>query len=249
MLKVFSIPILKDNYVHLITDLTHKTCIVIDPGVAGPVIEFITAQKLNPMAILLTHHHGDHTNGTEELRDHFREQGGPVVYAPAREKADIPFADKYLLPEDRLKIANFEFQVLSLPGHTLGHIAFYEPHQGWLFSGDVIFSLGCGRIFEGTMEQQFKSLQVIKALPPGTEIYCTHEYTWMNTQFCLEYGVETLGISKITLQNFAKKVQETRQQGKPTVPFSLQQELDLNPFLKAASLAEFQAIREARNHY
>jgi hydroxyacylglutathione hydrolase len=249
MLKVFSIPILKDNYVHVIVDQDSRNCLIIDPGVAGPVIDFITTYRLKPQAVLLTHHHGDHTGGTEEIRDFFRDVGGPVIYAPVRERADIPFADRYLLPGDVLKILGLELQILGLPGHTHGHIAFYEATQGWLFSGDVLFSLGCGRIFEGTFEEQFCSLQTLKALPPQTTVYCTHEYTWMNAQFCLTQTAHAASAPTVPLQRFAAHVQELRAAGQPTVPFSLQQELELNPFLRARTLQEFTSLREARNYF
>lgn len=248
MLKVFSLPALKDNYIHVVADLKRKTCFVIDPGEATPVIDFLTAQNLRLLAILITHHHGDHIGGVRELQAHAQKlskSNAPVfVYAPARERADIPFADQYLLDGDRLQIMGLNFEIMALPGHTLGHIAYYEPSEQWLFSGDVLFSMGCGRIFEGTMEQHYASLQRLKNLPPSTTVFCTHEYTEHNTQFCLREDSENR-----ELQAFAKKVRGLRASGLPTVPFSLQQELDLNPFLRAKDLAQFTSLREARNYF
>lgn len=249
MLKVFSLPAYKDNYIHTIVDLEKRTCVIVDPGEAEPVFQFLNAEKLKPVAILLTHHHWDHINGVEEIQAACRGKVSLQVYAPAREKAEIPFADHYVLPEDLISVMGLDFQVLPLPGHTHGHIAFYSAKESWLFSGDVLFSLGCGRIFEGTMEQHYESLQRLKQLPPSTTVFCTHEYTETNLRFCLEQNsfYENFPDSARDLALFAEKVRNLRAAKKPTVPFSLQQELHLNPFLLANSLERFRNLREARN--
>lgn len=248
MLKVFSLPVLKDNYVHILADLDRGTCVIVDPGEAAPVLKFISENKLRPLAILLTHHHWDHTDGVKEIQKTIQESSASkaplLVYAPAREKSDIPFADHYMLAGDRLKIMELDFEILALPGHTLGHIAYYEAEQAWLFSGDVLFSLGCGRVFEGTMVQHYESLQKLKALPPETTVYCTHEYTERNTLFCLQEFPESR-----PLQLFLEKVRALRAKGMATVPFQLKQELELNPFLQAKDLPSFTALREARNYF
>jgi len=137
---------------------------------------------------------------------------------------------------------------LDLSGHTEGHIGYWERSQGWLFSGDVLFSLGCGRVFDGTIEEHYQSLQKIKQLPPETWIYCTHEYTELNLRFCqqkLSLNAEEVS----ALENFAKKVAELRQDLRPTVPFQLKQELELNPFLRVSSFEEFRDLREQRNQF
>jgi hydroxyacylglutathione hydrolase len=243
MLKVFSLPALKDNYIHIVADLERKTCLIFDPGEAAPVLEFLAKEKLQPLGILITHHHWDHTDGIQELQKETASGKNRIkVYAPAREKADIPTADHFLLAGDLLKVMGLEFRILPLPGHTQGHIAFYEANHGWLFSGDVLFSLGCGRIFEGTMSQHYESLQSLKTLPASTLVYSAHEYTEVNTRFCLEQEPENQA-----LRNFYEKVRTLRAEGTPTIPFSLQQELELNPFLRAPNLKRFSELREARN--
>lgn len=240
MLKVFSVPILKDNYVFIPSNLTTKECVIVDPGQAGPVQSMILKEQLRPQAILLTHHHWDHIGGAQELKKAF----GIKIYAPIKEQKLIDFADVYLKENDMVNVAHMQFKVLDLSGHTQGQIAYWEEKQQWLFSGDALFSLGCGRIFDGTIEDHYRSLQKIKSLPPTTRIHCTHEYTEINLKFCLSKFPEDRG-----LLEFSEKVHALRTQGEPTVPFSLDQELTLNPFLKAANEAEFISLREERNHF
>jgi len=240
MLKVLSVPILKDNYVFIPSNLKTKECVIVDPGQAEPVKNFILKEQLRPRAILLTHHHWDHIGGAQELKKIFDVK----IYAPEKEQKLIDFANEYLHEGQSVNEAGMEFKVLDVPGHTLGHIAYWEEEQQWLFSGDVIFSLGCGRVFDGTMEEHYQSLQKIKSLPRETRIHCTHEYTELNLQFCLQKHP-----NDPALRAFAETVRELRSRHEPTVPFSLQQELDLNPFLKAESEADFIALREERNQF
>ncbi|MBS1971700.1 MAG: hydroxyacylglutathione hydrolase [Bdellovibrionales bacterium] len=240
MLKVSAVPILKDNYVFIPTNGQTKECVIIDPGQADAVKSFILKEHLRPRGILLTHHHWDHIGGAQELKKAFDVK----IYAPLKEQKLIDFADVYLQENDFVFEAGMQFRIIDLPGHTMGHIAYLEEKQKWLFSGDVLFSLGCGRIFDGTIEDHYKSLGKIKALDPSTIIHCTHEYTEMNLKFCLEKFPEDPA-----LKNFAQHVQALRSQGKPTVPFPLNQELELNPFLKAKNEADFIALREERNNF
>lgn len=240
MLKVSTVPILKDNYVFLPRNSQTKDCVVIDPGQADAVKSYILKEHLRPTAILLTHHHWDHIGGAQELKKAF----GIKIYAPLKEQKLIDFADQYLNEGDLVHEAGMQFRVLDLPGHTLGHIAYWEEKQKWLFSGDVLFSLGCGRIFDGTIEEHYQSLKKIKHLPPDTIVHCTHEYTEMNLKFCLQKFP-----ADPALVAFSKQVHETRARGEATVPFPLSQELELNPFLKAESEADFISLREERNNF
>jgi hydroxyacylglutathione hydrolase len=240
MLKVSIIPILKDNYVFIPRNDKTKECIVVDPGQADVIKNFILKEHLRPRAILLTHHHWDHIGGAQELKKSFDVK----IYAPLKEQKLIDFADVYLQENDMVYEAGLHLRTLELPGHTMGHIAYWEEKQKWLFSGDVLFSLGCGRIFDGTIEDHYHSLQKIKSLPVDTLIYCTHEYTEMNLKFCLKKYPEDPG-----LKNFASQIEAVRSRLEATVPFSLRQELELNPFLKATTEADFIALREERNHF
>jgi len=240
MLKVSIIPILTDNYVFVPTNTQTKNCVLIDPGQPEEVKSFILKENLRPTAILLTHHHWDHVGGAQELRKEF----GLKIYAPHREKKLIDFADIFLKDGDVVHEAGMSFHVLELAGHTLGHIAYWEEKQNWLFSGDVLFNLGCGRIFDGTVEEHYKSLSKIKTLPPETMIHCTHEYTEMNLKFCLK---KFPGDPELIA--FEKYVHDVRARGEATVPFSLRQQLELNPFLKAESEKDFISLREERNGF
>lgn len=194
---------------------------VIDPGDAAPVLRFLASSRDRLCAILVTHRHGDHTGGIAALRAHH-----PVpVYGPALEAADVvthPLADGARLVLPALGI---DFEVLHLPGHTSGHIAYYRP--GMLFCGDVLFGAGCGRVFEGTLEQMHASLARIAALPPATRIYCAHEYT----QSCLCFA-QTVEPGNHAIAARSATVDHLRAAYEPSVPFSLAEELATNPFLR-----------------
>jgi hydroxyacylglutathione hydrolase len=219
------IPILDSNYVFLIKN-EKRECIVVDPGEGKAVIREIEKQHLKLKGILITHHHADHIDGIAEIKKKFL----APVWAPEANRAQIP-ADYYIHDGFEVNLAGFEIKAMALPGHTLGIHAYWFENEHWLFSGDVLFGLGCGRIFEGTYEQAYQSLQKIKSLPDETKVFCTHEYTNANMQFC-----ESLGL-RIEEYNLAV----------PTVPLSLIEEKRSNPFLKAASLEEFSRLRDLRN--
>lgn len=240
MLKVFSLPILNDNYVHIPVNTETHECLFVDPGVAGPVKDFVLRQQLQPRNIFLTHHHWDHIGGAQELMKSFSVQ----TYAPLKEAKLIDFADKYLVENDVLEVLGSRFQVLDLSGHTRGQIGYWNPEAKWLFCGDALFSLGCGRVFDGSIEAHYQSLSKIRQLPPDTQIFCTHEYTELNLRFCQQELPQDSA-----LDSFAQKVGELRKQHQPTVPFLLQQELELNPFLKVNSLEEFRQLREKRDRF
>lgn len=238
-LEVIMIPIFNDNYVFVIRHTDLKTCVVVDPGDAKPVQDYLSKHKLTLEAILLTHHHDDHIGGALELKEHWN----VPVYAPLKNKTQISFATNYLVDKDSLSLLrnNLNLKVSELPGHTLGHIAYFEPNEKRLFSGDVLFGLGCGRVFEGTFAQAFESLQTIKSLPDETLVYCTHEYTETNLRFCKKLE------STDQLSNYENSLMKKRNAHLPSVPLSLEVEKNVNPFLVAQDLERFTFLRELRN--
>lgn len=241
-MKVETLPILEDNYVFLIS--TRGQTLVIDPGEAKPVADYLQEHGLKPEAVLLTHHHHDHIGGASSLRTQFN----CPIYAPTLEKDKIPFADQYLAAKQHIQVLNLDIEVLHLPGHTRGHIAFYIPQLESLFSGDVIFGLGCGRLFEGTAEQMFESLAQIKSLPRQTRIYCTHEYTLTNIAFAESLSKNIYSPTE-DLQRYKARAQDLRTQNKSTIPLLLESELKTNPFLLAPDVQSFRKLREMRNNF
>jgi hydroxyacylglutathione hydrolase len=216
---IHPIPAFEDNYIWALRD--NQQVAIIDPGEAAPVLRFLDTTGDRLCAILVTHRHGDHTGGIAELRTRH-----PVpVYGPALEAAEVvthPLQDGERLTLPALGI---DFEVLHLPGHTLGHVAYYRP--GMLFCGDVLFGAGCGRVFEGTLEQMHASLARIATLPADTRIYCAHEYT----QSCLGFA-RTVEPDNPAIAARSARVAALRAAGKPSVPSTLAEEMATNPFLR-----------------
>jgi hydroxyacylglutathione hydrolase len=234
MYTVKVVPIFTDNYVFIIHN--NKDAIIVDPGDSQPVLNYLKENQLQAKAVLLTHHHNDHIGGIDAFA-HL------PIYASHYDQKRILYANHFVNEGDRLQIDSLEFQVLDVKGHTLGHIAYYEKKHGWLFSGDTIFKLGCGRLFEGSAEQMWTSLQKIKQLPASTLIYCTHEYTLHNLAFCKSFDPKT---------NWAKledEIVSLRQAGLPSIPSTVDYETKYNPFLKASSAKDFAEIRKAKDHF
>lgn len=240
MYKVELISILKDNYVFLVIDNNSNQAIIVDPGLATPVADTLISQKLKLTAIILTHHHSDHIGGAADLGQLFN----APIYAPIKNKSQIP-AKFYVQDSDILNIGSFEISVIDLPGHTLGHTSYYFKKQKWLFSGDVLFGLGCGRLFEGNPTQAFDSLQKIKSLDAETSVYCTHEYTEANLKFCKSLTTE----QSPDLIKYEKNLLKKRSQNQPSVPLTLSEECTTNPFLLAKNVEEFTNIRNLRNQF
>jgi hydroxyacylglutathione hydrolase len=222
MANIIPIPALKDNYIWLIQET--DTVAIVDPGEAGPVLQVLHDQRLHPSAILVTHHHWDHVNGIQELLKHY-----PVpVYGPATES--IPGRIKGLREGDRVHLPGLgiHFQVFDVPGHTLGAIAYYG--EGLLFSGDTLFTAGCGRLFEGTPAQMYESLSKLASLDETTQLYCGHEYTLANAHFAL-----TVEPGNQALRRRADEVAELRAKSLPTLPTTIAAERAANPFLRPES--------------
>lgn len=247
-LDVRMLPIFDDNYVFLIIHPDSKTCVVVDPGDAEPVQEYLTAQGLTLETILLTHHHLDHIGGARNLKEHWK----VPVYAPQKNQTQIPFATDFVVDGQSLTMlnGNLQLEILELAGHTLGHIAFFEPRKNWLFSGDVLFGLGCGRLFEGTFAQGYESLKRIKNLPNETLVYCTHEYTESNLRFCKSLTpTESPAFSKRIneFKTYENLLRQKRDAHLPSVPLNLGIEKAVNPFLLAEDLEQFTFLRDLKN--
>ena len=238
--EIHQIPLWEDNYIYIFIDKATSKTAVVDPGSAEPVNQFLQEKRLRLDLILSTHHHYDHIGGNLELK----EKWACPVYGFAEDRHRIPGIDIGLYEGDLCSVGNTQFEVLFLPGHTLGHIAFLNPQNHILFCGDTLFAMGCGRLFEGSREQMFSSLQKIKKLPPKTQIYCAHEYSLKNARFALSLEPENQD-----LQKRFQKISALRKKNKPTVPFELEEELLTNPFLRSSSLAEFSHRRELRDSF
>lgn len=239
MLHVTGIPAFQDNYLWLIDDGRHA--LIVDPGDAAPVLQRLQSRHLQLVAVLLTHHHADHIGGTETLLRHF----DVPVYGPPDER--IGSVSHVAREHDVVHVdaLNFSFRVLDVPGHTATHIAYFhaadQQLDNALFCGDTLFAGGCGRLFEGTPEQMRQSLNKIAALPGDTAVYCAHEYTVANLRFAL--AVEP---DNEALQTRMTDAESKRQQGLPTIPSRLHEELATNPFLRAHLPAVMQSA--ARQH-
>ncbi len=231
-LNITAIPALGDNYIWLLT-ATDKSCAVVDPGEAQPVLEVLKARGLDLRYILLTHHHYDHVDGVPELL----EQTGATVYGPADER--LPFVHRVCKEGDQVHLDGLEagFRVLEIPAHTRSHIAFYG--HGALFCGDTLFSVGCGRLFEGTAAEMQQALDKLAALPATTKVYCAHEYTQSNCAFAL--AVEP---GNQALQARVREVDTLRSAGGNTLPSTLGDELSTNPFLRTRVDAVVEAARQ-----
>jgi hydroxyacylglutathione hydrolase len=222
-MKLIALPAFSDNYLWLWQQ--DQLAVVVDPGDATPVLQALAKEGLKLAAILVTHHHADHVGGVREL--HLAT--GAQVYGPAREDVPAPFTP--VMHDDVIDLLGQTVQVLDVPGHTAGHVAYFLPRapQGpVLFCGDTLFSGGCGRIFEGTPAQMLDSLDALAALPPTTRVCCAHEYTLSNLRFAL-----AVDPSNTDLQTYMAQCQQLRAEGTPTLPARLSTELQINPFLRA----------------
>ena len=191
-MNVEIIKCLKDNYSYLVIDEKNQSACVIDPSEAKPIINFIEENKIHLKFILNTHHHYDHVGGNKELKKKYNTK----IIGFEEDKDRIPEIDICLKDRDVWKNNNFEFKIFHIPGHTLGHVCFNFFKEKLLFTGDTLFSLGCGRIFEGTYEQMFNSIKLLKSFDLKTKIYCGHEYTLKNSDFCLMHDKKNLKLKE-----------------------------------------------------
>ena len=239
-MNVEIIKCLKDNYSYLVIDEKNQSACVIDPSEAKPIINFIEKNKIHLKFILNTHHHYDHVGGNKELKKKYNTK----IIGFEEDKDRIPEIDICLKDRDVWKNNNFEFKIYHIPGHTLGHICFNFFKEKLLFTGDTLFSLGCGRIFEGTYEQMFNSIKLLKSFDLKTKIYCGHEYTLKNSDFCLMHDKKNLKLKEKILL-----IKEKLNKNLPTVPSTLKEELETNIFLKCDSIETFSKLRNLKDNF
>ena len=233
------IPCLQDNYSYLIIDENNNAC-VIDPSEAKPVIDLVERKKINLKYILNTHHHYDHIGGNEELKKKYNS----IVVGYKDDAERIPGINVLVENNQVWKSDNFEAKIIHIPGHTTGHISFHFFNEKLIFTGDTLFSLGCGKIFEGTYQEMFESLNKIKSLPADTKIYCGHEYTLQNSKFCIKHDPENTNLQNKMLE-IAKKLEKAQ----PTIPSTLKDEIECNIFLRAKNVESFSKLRDLKDNF
>ncbi len=236
MLKIEALPAFTDNYIWLLLDEATQRCAAVDPGDATPVLKWLRDHSDWQLSdILITHHHHDHVGGVERLKT----QTGARVHGPAAE--NIPVRDEALSDGQHLEVLGTDLQVVAVPGHTLGHIAYFhaDPVQPWLLCGDTLFAAGCGRLFEGTPEQMFRSLQRLADTPDSTLVYCTHEYTLSNLRFARAVEPDNPAIGKRM-----REVTELRESNRFSLPSRMDIERATNPFLRCGVAAVQHAASE-----
>ena len=228
------------NYIWLIEDCQTKDVIVVDPTEADLVKKYCDEHQLSLKQIWLTHWHKDHIGGVPEL---ITEKNIPV-YGPREELSHIPFLSHPLMHDDQFEFNGLKTEIIAVPGHTLGHIVYFIDELDTVFCGDTLFAMGCGRMFEGTPEQFYHSLNRLASLPPSTQVYCTHEYTLSNAQFALHIEPENRAI-----QQRAEEIRQLRERGEITLPSTIELELETNPFLRVDSAEEFARIRALKDNF
>jgi len=239
-MKIQTIPCLQDNYSYLIIDEENNTACVIDPSEADPIIEYLENNKIKLEFILNTHHHYDHVGGNQKLKEKY----GASVVGYRGDKERIPEIDILLNDQENWNYKNFNAKIIHVPGHTLGHIIFYFYKEESVFTGDTLFSLGCGKIFEGTYSQMFDSLMRLKALPHNTKVFCGHEYTKQNSKFCIVYDKNN--------KNLKAKINEMEIKLKnnlPTIPSTIKDELECNIFLRSDNVEAFSKLRDLKDNF
>jgi len=253
-MSVEIISCLNDNYSYLVKDDQTNVVAIVDPSEFGPCDKKIEQKYKKLDFILITHHHFDHVGGNDELKKKY----GSKVLGFEKDEKRIPGVDILLKDGQEFRIGNLNFKTIFIPGHTSGHIAFYFEKEKAVFTGDTLFSLGCGRVFEGTYQQMFDSLNKIKSLPEDTKIYCGHEYTKNNLEFCLKFNP-----GNDFLKDKKKFIEAKIRDKVPTVPVTIKDEIQTNIFLryndpdvknalnlkKATDLEIFTKLRDLKDNF
>ena len=223
MLNIDIVPCLKDNYSFIICDTETNTVAVVDPSEFNPINSFIEKKYKKIDYILNTHHHFDHTGGNLDLQKKYKTK----IIGFKKDQKRIPGINIKLSDNENFKLGNINFKIFFIPGHTRGHVCFYAKSEKIVFTGDTLFSLGCGRVFEGTHQEMLESLSFIKKLPIDTKIYCGHEYTQKNMDFCIKHETNNM-----RLEEKKKWITSQLNQKQPTIPVTVEEELNTNIFLR-----------------
>ena len=239
-MKIKIIPCLKDNYSYLIIDEESNIACVVDPSEADPIIKYLEKTQVKLKFILNTHHHYDHVGGNQKLKEKY----GASVVGYEGDKERIPGIDILVNDQETWIHKNFEAKIIHIPGHTLGHICFYFYKDKSVFTGDTLFSLGCGKIFEGTYAQMFDSLMKLKELPKNTKVFCGHEYTLQNSKFCIAHDENN--------ENLKTKINDIKiklKNGLSTIPSTIKDELECNIFLRSNNVETFSKLRDLKDNF
>ncbi len=239
-LEIICIPVLSDNYVWLVREAASGETMVVDPAVAAPVLAEVEARGWRITQIWNTHWHPDHTGGNAEIKA----ATGCRITGPAAEAARIPTLDVQVREGDCVGLGDLTAQVIDVPAHTAGHIAFHFAGEKVAFVGDTLFAMGCGRLFEGTADQMFSNMQKLSSLSDETKIYCAHEYTQANGRFALSVDPDN-----VALRARMTAVDAARDRGEATVPTTISLERATNPFMRAGTAAELGALRKAKDDF
>jgi hydroxyacylglutathione hydrolase len=239
-MKIQTIPCLQDNYSYLIIDEESNIACVVDPSEADPIIEYLENSQIKLKFILNTHHHYDHVGGNQKLKEKY----GASVVGYKGDKERIPGIDILVNDQETWIHKNFEAKIIHIPGHTLGHICFYFYKDESVFTGDTLFSLGCGKIFEGTYTQMFDSLMKLKVLPKNTKVFCGHEYTLQNSKFCIAHDENN--------ENLKTKINDIKiklKAGLSTIPSTIKDEIECNIFLRSNNVETFSKLRDLKDNF
>ncbi|HEX8222300.1 MAG TPA: hydroxyacylglutathione hydrolase [Allosphingosinicella sp.] len=239
MLDIVPVPVLSDNYVWLVHEPESGETVAVDPSVAEPVLAEAAARGWRITQVWNTHWHPDHTGGNDAIRD----ATGCMITGP-REAERVSRMDTIVAGGGRARIGTIEAELIDIPAHTAGHIAFHLPAAATVFTGDTLFAMGCGKLFEGDAAQMYDNLQRLAALPPETRVYCGHEYTLANGLFAL-----TVEPDNEALIRRVQEVKAARERGQVTLPTTIALELATNPFMRASSAAELAERRRAKDNF
>lgn len=240
MVEIARVPVLNDNYVWLIHDEASGETAAIDPAVGQPVLDAAAARGWRITQIWNTHWHPDHIGGNAGIKA----ATGCRITAPAAEAGKIPTLERAVREGDKVSLGGIEAEVLEVPAHTAGHIAYHLPSEKVVFVGDTLFAMGCGKLFEGTAEQMYGNMKRLEALPADTKVYCAHEYTLANARFAI-----TVEPDNEALQRRFAEVVAAREAGEATVPTDIGLERATNPFMRASSIAELADRRAAKDSF